>query len=84
MADEVTQTFKIVDLTKVPSGEAGRAGKYDIIVTYQDNSGRVRIVTIPYEDFQGKTEAEQVEILRQHIRAEEGERIRFVGKEISV
>jgi len=76
--------YKILDLSKVPSGEPTRAGKYDLIVTYQDTAGRVRIVTLPYEEFAGKSEEEQTEVLRKYIRAEESERMRFVGKSISV
>jgi len=45
MAEAEAATYKIIDLSKVPSAEAGRAGKYDLIVTYQDAAGRVRIVT---------------------------------------
>jgi len=84
MAEEVAAAYKIIDLSKVPSAEAGRAGKYDLIVTYQDSAGRVRIVTLPYEEFSGKTEEEQAEILRKYIRAEETERLKFIGREITL
>ena len=84
MAEEVGVGYKIVDLSKVPSAEAGRAGKYDLIVTYQDAAGRVRIVTIPYEEFGGKSEEEQAEILRKYIKMQEEERLRFVGREIKL
>ena len=76
--------YQILDLSKVPSGEATRAGKYDLIVTYKDPSGRVRIVTIPYEEFQGKSEAEQTAVLRKYIHAEESERLKYIGKTISL
>jgi len=84
MAAEEGRRFKIIDLAKVPSAEPGRAGKYDLIVTYQDAAGRVRIVTLPYEEFEGKTEEEQAEILKKYVRAQEEERLRFVGKEITI
>jgi len=84
MVEEGGATFKIVDMSKVPSAEAGRAGKYDLIVTYQDSAGRMRIVTIPYEEFQGKSEEEQMELLRKYIKMEETERLRFVGREVKV
>jgi len=84
MTDTVGPTFKIVDISKVPSAEAGRAGKYDLIVTYQDNAGRVRIVTIPYEEFGGKSPEEQEAVLRKYIKMQEEERLRFVGKELSI
>ena len=77
-------TFKIVDLSRIPSAEAGRVGKYDLIATYQDAAGRVRVVTIPYEEFVGKDEDEQREILRKYIHLQEAERLRFVGKEITL
>ena len=84
MAEETARSFKIVDMSKVPSAEAGRAGKYDLIVTYQDSAGRVRVVTIPYEEFSGKSEEEQTEILRKYIHAQEEERLKFIGKEIKL
>ena len=76
--------FKIVDLSRIPSAEAGRVGKYDLIATYQDAAGRVRVITIPYEEFVGKDEDEQREILRKYIHLQEAERLRFVGKEITL
>jgi hypothetical protein len=84
MAEELGATFRIVDMSKVPSAEAGRAGKYDLIVTYQDSAGRVRVVTIPYEEFANKTPEEQEAVLRKYIKAQEEERLRFVGREIRV
>jgi len=84
MAEEAGPAYRIVDLSKVPSAEAGRAGKYDLIVTYQDSAGRVRIVTIPYEEFGGKSPEEQEEILKKYIKAQEEERLRFIGREIKL
>ena len=84
MAEVEGPAFRIIDMAKVPSMEAGRAGKYDLIVTYQDSAGRMRIVTIPYEEFGGKSEEEQYEILRKYIKMNEEERLRFVGKEVKL
>jgi hypothetical protein len=84
MAEIGEVTYKIVDLAKVPSAEAGRAGKYDLIVTYQDSAGRVRIVTIPYEEFTNRSEEEQAEILRKYIKMQEEERLRFIGREFKI
>jgi len=84
MAAEIERTYKIIDLSKIPSAEAGRAGKYDLIVTYQDAAGRMRVVTIPYEEFGEKSEEEQAEILKKYILVQETERLRFVGKEIKL
>jgi len=79
-----TTTVKIIDVAKVPSAEPGRAGKYDVIVTYQDSAGRVRIVTIPYEELKDKNPGEQEKIIAHYIRANEEERLRFIGKEIKL
>ena len=84
MPDEVKAQYKILDLSKVPSGEANRAGKYDLIVTYQDTAGRVRIVTLPYEEFQGKSVDEQRAVLAKYIKSEESERLAHIGTTISV
>ena len=84
MAEEVPLRFKIVDVTRIPSAEAGRIGKYDIIVTYQDSVGRMRVVTIPAERWDGKTEDEKLAILQEYIRSNEAERRAFIGKEITI
>lgn len=84
MVEELGTTYRIVDLTKIPSAESGRVGKYDLVVTYQDSAGRMRVITVPYEQFGGKSEAEQEKILAQYIRAAERERISFVGREIKL
>ena len=84
MADEGSVTFKIIDVTKIPSAEAERMGKYDLVITYQDNAGRVRVVTIPYENIAGKPDAEQMKIIGDAIRAQEAERLKFLGKTITI
>jgi len=86
MAEETTpaKVFKILDLTKVPSAEAGRIGKYDLLVTYQDAAGRVRITKLPYEQFEGKSEEEQEKLIREAILREESERLKFIGREIKL
>ena len=82
MPEEGGAVFKIIDIIKVPSAEAGRTGKYDLHVTYQDSAGRVRMVTIPYEEWKGKSEEEQEALLKKYIRMEEEERLKFLGREI--
>jgi len=84
LAEELGATFKIIDIAKVPSAEAGRAGKYDLIVTYQDSAGRVRIVTIPYEEFADKPEEEQLAVISKYIKREEAARLKFIGREIKI
>lgn len=84
MAEELGGTYRIVDLTKIPSAESGRVGKYDLVVTYSDVAGRVRVITLPYEQFGGKNEAEQTALLAAAIRAAERERIAFIGREIKL
>jgi len=71
-------------MSRVPSAEPERAGKYDLIVTYQDTAGRVRIVNIPYEEFAGKSEEEQEALLKKYIGIEEAERLKFIGREIKL
>ena len=84
MATPEERFIKIIDLSKIPSAEPGRAGKYDLIVTYQDSAGRVRIVKIPYEELSGKSPEEQEEIIRKYIQMQEEERLRFIGKTIKI
>jgi len=84
LPEEMGATYKIIDISKVPSAEAGRAGKYDLIVTYQDSTGRVRLTTIPWEEWADKSDEERAEILKKYIRREEEARLKFVGREIKI
>jgi len=79
----VARRVKIVDVTVIPSAEAGRLGKKDAVVTYQDEAMRVRVITIPYENLEGKSEAEQLALIAEAIKAQEAERARLVGKELT-
>jgi hypothetical protein len=76
--------FKIVDLTVIPSAEPGRIGKKDAIITYQDEAMRVRVLTIPNESIEGKSEEEVITIIANAIKAQEAERARYIGREITL
>lgn len=76
--------FKIVDVVKLPSAEEGRIGKYDVVVTYQDANRRTRVVTIPWEMLEGKTDEEQFAIITDYIRREEGFRKAMIGRELII
>jgi len=84
MAEEVRPRFRIIDFTKVPSAEEGRIGKYDAIVTYQDDAGRVRVITIPWEKLEGKNEDEILSIVADYIRRSGRLRMALIGREIVV
>ena len=76
--------YKIIDMTIIPSASPERIGKKDVVITYQDEALRVRVVTLPYEDIEGKSEEEQLKVITEAIRAQEAERARFVGREITI
>jgi len=76
--------IRIIDQAIIPSTEAGRIGKKDVIITYQDEAMRTRIVTIPYEKLEGKSDEEQWKIIMDAIRAAEKERRKFIGKEFTL
>jgi len=78
------QKYTIIDMTVIPSAEPGRIGKKDAIITYRDAAMRTRVVSIPYEKLEGKSEEEQLAIITEAIKAMESERSRFVGKEITL
>lgn len=78
------QKVKIIDMTILPSAEAGRMGKKDLVITYQDDNLRARIILIPTERIEGKSEEERLALIADVIRSQEGERRQFIGREISV
>lgn len=76
--------IRIIDRTRIPSPEPNRIGKYDEIITYMDEAMRTYILTLPSEELEGKTEAEQLEIITVRIKAQVQERGRWVGREIAI
>ncbi|RKY70078.1 MAG: hypothetical protein DRQ24_09865 [Candidatus Latescibacterota bacterium] len=69
--------IKILDVREIPSGEPGRIGKMDLIITYQVDALRTYITTMPKEEF---TE----ERLKEKIKEELTEREKWLGKEIEI
>jgi len=77
-------TVRIIDQTLIPSPDPKRLGKKDLIITYQDEAMRTRVVTIPYEELEGKSDEEQWAIIQNYIRKAEAERRKFIGREIKL
>ena len=75
---------KIIDQAILPSAEPGRIGKRDVVITYQDEALRMRIVTIPFEKLEGKTDEEQWAVIQDYIRKNEADRRKFIGKEFAL
>ena len=84
MAEAPRRSVKIVDMFEIPSGQPERLGKYDVIVTYQDEAMRTRTVTIPREELEGKSDAEKLATITRAIRAKEAERSAVVGKSVEI
>ena len=84
MAEAPRRSIKIVDMFEIPSGQPERLGKYDVIVTYQDEAMRTRTVTIPREELEGKSDTEKLATITKAIRAKEAERSAVVGKSIEI
>lgn len=81
---EPARKVRIIDQTVIPSADPKRLGKKDLIITYQDEAMRTRIVTIPYEEIEGKSDEEQWAIIQKAIKAAETERRKFIGREIQL
>jgi hypothetical protein len=84
MAEAPRRSIKIVDMFEIPSGQPERLGKYDVIITYQDEAMRTRTVTIPREELEGKSDTEKLATITKAIRAKEAERSAVVGKSIEI
>jgi len=52
MAVPAERRIKIVDMFEIPSADPARLGKYDVIITYQDEAMRARTITIPREELE--------------------------------
>jgi len=77
-------TIRIIDRTKIPSPEPGRIGKFDEIITYQDEAMRTYVITIPSEELQDKPEEEQIKIIGEWIKRQIQERQRWAMREIPI
>ena len=77
-------TVRIIDQTIIPSPDPKRLGKKDLVITYQDEALRTRVVIIPYEELEGKSDEEQWKIIVEAIRKQEAERRKFIGREIKL
>ena len=84
MAEVPKKSVKVVDMFEIPSGQPERLGKYDVIVTYQDEAMRTRTVTIPREELEGKSDTERLAVISSAIKAKEAERGAVVGKTITI
>jgi hypothetical protein len=84
MAEVPRKSVKVVDMFEIPSGQPERLGKYDVIVTYQDEAMRTRTVTIPREELEGKSDTERLAVISNAIKAKEAERGAVVGKTITI
>lgn len=75
---------RIIDRVKIPSADPLRVGRWDEVITYQDEALRTFVITIPAEELEGKTETEQVEIIAKRIKVQVEERKRWIGREIAI
>ena len=75
---------RILDRTQIPSPEPGRIGKYDEIITYQDQAMRTYVLSIPAEELEALSEDEQLRVITERVRAQIAERTRWAGREITL
>jgi hypothetical protein len=74
----------IRDFRVYPSMDVKRAGKRDIVITYFVGAEGPFSTIIPYEELEGKPEAIQLEIIKNYIAKEQGERLKFIGKKFTL
>lgn len=72
---------KILDKREIPSADPGRVGKFDSMITYQIDTFRTYLITVPAEELTPEAEDE---VIRAAIRADMAERERWAGKELEI
>jgi hypothetical protein len=72
---------KILDKREIPSADPTRVGKMDAMITYQIDTFRTYLITIPNEELTPEVEDE---VIRAAIRKDMAERERWAGKEIEI
>jgi len=74
-------TIKILDKREIPSAEPDRVGKFDAMITYQVDTFRTYLITVPQEELTPEAEDE---VVKAAIRADLAERERWAGKELEL
>jgi hypothetical protein len=71
----------IIDKREIPSADPQRVGKMDALITYQQDSFRTYLITLPNELLGGPNEDQ---VVADAIRVDLAERQRWAEKEIEV
>lgn len=74
-------TVKILDKREIPSADPERVGKFDAMITYQVDTFRTYLITVPQEELTPETEDN---VITQAIKADLVERERWAGKELQI
>jgi hypothetical protein len=74
----------IRDYRVYPSMDAKRLGKRDVLITYFVGAEGPFSVIIPYEELEGKPETIQLEVIKNYIAKEQGERLKFIGRKFTL
>lgn len=71
----------ILDKREIPSAEPARVGRMDAMITYQLDTFRTYLITIPNEQLQG---ADAEKVIADAIREDLAEREKWANREIEV
>jgi len=74
-------TVKILDKREIPSADPSRVGKMDSMITYQIDTFRTYLITVPAEELTPEAEDQ---VIKAAIRADMAERERWAGKELQI
>lgn len=74
-------TVKILDKREIPSADPLRVGKMDAMITYQVDTFRTYLITIPNEELTPDVEDE---VIKAAIRTDLAERERWARKELEI
>lgn len=71
------ETFKVIDVRRVPSADPARLGKLDYLVTYQLDAYRTYMVTITKDELSD-------EIIKEAVKKDLDAMAKFTGKEFEL
>ena len=70
-------TVKLIDTRRLPSPDADRLGKFDVLIIYETAAGQRGFVRVPVEDLTD-------EAIAVAVKADLAERAAWAGREISL
>ena len=77
-------TIRVIDMRRHPSLEPARTGRTDFTFSYMHGAEGPFTVSVPAEEMEDKSEAEQDRVLADYVNRAQAQRLHWKGREIAL